>query len=106
LCGLTKKPFFSFKKNTMNITKQEREVLIEMLDVYATHIENNSNNISQFIWLAHDICEIASSGEKYEKNIRFFEVKDKIKAHLLNKKADARSLINKIINHKESKQTT
>jgi hypothetical protein len=82
------------------MTQQEKEILRDMIDAYCSLLDNKSNSVSEFIGLAHETGDIASSGDLYEKNVRFFEVKDSIKSFIAAKKASARLLINKIISEK------
>jgi len=80
----------------IQLTNQEKDFLQEMLEVYSEYINNKINSVREFIGLAHITGDIASAGEKYVQNKKFFYVKDNIVKHLEEQKRVANKLINLI----------
>jgi len=81
-----------------HLTNAEKDLLQEMLTRYNEYINEKENTAGDFIWLAHETGDIASSGEKYTNNRKFWEVRDNIRTMLSEKKITANKLIIKIIN--------
>lgn len=81
------------------LTNKEKDLLQDMLNIYLASIDKKVDAVSEFIGLAHVTGDIASAGEKYVENRKFFDVKDNIKQHLKEQKITANNLIHSIINN-------
>lgn len=81
-----------------HLTNKEKDLLQDMLNIYLTSIDKKIDSVSEFIGLAHVTGDIASAGEKYVQNKKFFEVKDNIREYLKEQKIAANNLIHSINN--------
>lgn len=82
----------------VQLTNSEKDLLQDMLNMYNEAITKKEDTAGDFIWLAHETGDIASSGTKYIENRKFWEVRDNIRKYLSEKKITANKLISKIIN--------
>lgn len=80
------------------LTNEEKDLLQDMLNVYADHVKQRVEASNDFIGMAHLTGDIASSGEKYTENTKFWEVRDNIRRHFETSRNKANILIGKIIN--------
>jgi hypothetical protein len=85
----------SIKKNKsmIQLTKEEKQMLLDLLILIADDADRDQATIRQFKWL----CRVPQYGEEYTKNINIFEFQDKgIKA--IEELAEARKrLILKLV---------
>lgn len=81
------------------LTGAEQNLLSSMLECYCNDLSKDIDNVRQFISFAHITGDIASAGDKYTENKKFFEVKDNIVKHIETQKREARNLINTILNN-------
>jgi hypothetical protein len=84
------------KHTKEELTIQDKELINDIINIYFDYLDKENEARGKFIGLAHEAGEIASSGDKYENNIRFFEVSDSIKKLISFKKDAAIKLRNKL----------
>jgi len=87
------------KKKPLELTNEERLLFFEMSDFYLQHkLDKDSDSIGCYMAYAKHIGEIADVGDKYTDNIRFFEVKNKIRNYLSERKQAVYDLRKKLLN--------
>lgn len=79
------------------LSNEDKDILLEMLNLYKEHLESKKEAAAEFVALAHETGDIASSGEKYTENVKFWHVKDNIKTMLDKKKSVATKIIHNLI---------